>query len=111
MMLRQFSNEINAERKWEKKLKGHYNSVAAVSFCSDQYLASGDHDGRLLFWDLKSCKQMSEIKVHEGIGIWAMQTGLKVPGCHDRLIVTGSSKGDLSLIDFNQSSLFINFFV
>lgn len=53
----------------KKKITGHINSgyACGLKFSPDgQFLASGDADGKLWFWNWKTCKNYRTMAVHEG---------------------------------------------
>lgn len=62
----------NFKMNRKKKFAGHLNSgyACGLDFSPDgQFLASGDADGKLWFWNWKSCKNLRTMKVHEGVCI------------------------------------------
>lgn len=120
MILRQFSNEINMEKNPLVKLKGHQNSVECVSYLASNQLASGDHDGSVLIWDLETGKQSQKIKIHKEIGIWACESqasfmNRKGSSSNKNILVIGSSEHFIDIVDarqgkFNKINLYRPFF-
>eukprot|EP01016_Furgasonia_blochmanni_P036409 TRINITY_DN4156_c0_g2_i1.p1 TRINITY_DN4156_c0_g2~~TRINITY_DN4156_c0_g2_i1.p1 ORF type:complete len:167 (+),score=40.29 TRINITY_DN4156_c0_g2_i1:55-555(+) len=56
----------------KKKFTGHLSAGYAISlsFSPDgQFLASGDAEGKVWFWDWKTCKNYASFKAHEGVCI------------------------------------------
>ena len=56
----------------KKKFAGHLNAgyACGLDFSPDgQFLASGDGEGKLWFWNWKSCKNLRTLKVQEGVCI------------------------------------------
>ena len=107
-MLRQFSNEINLERVPLSKLKGHNNSVEALSFRNTNTLVTGDHDGRMIVWDLSKSQPKYDLKIFEEKGIWALQCfaeAFKQSGKADNLVLLGSSDHSVALMDLRTSKI------
>jgi pre-mRNA-processing factor 17 len=56
----------------KKKFKGHVSAGYAcqLTFSPDgQFLASGDSEGRVFFWDWKTCKNYRTIQAHDSVVI------------------------------------------
>eukprot|EP01015_Nassula_variabilis_P022537 TRINITY_DN4152_c0_g1_i1.p2 TRINITY_DN4152_c0_g1~~TRINITY_DN4152_c0_g1_i1.p2 ORF type:complete len:115 (+),score=20.58 TRINITY_DN4152_c0_g1_i1:67-411(+) len=54
----------------KKKFEGHLSAGYAIglSFSPDgQFIASGDADGKVWFWDWKTTKNYSSFKAHQGV--------------------------------------------
>jgi len=50
-----------------KTFKGHENDVMCVAFSPDNnYLASGDQDGKIVLWEVKSGKKIKSLTGHSG---------------------------------------------
>eukprot|EP00742_Colponemidia_sp_Colp-10_P006358 GILJ01006815.1.p1 GENE.GILJ01006815.1~~GILJ01006815.1.p1 ORF type:complete len:573 (+),score=89.69 GILJ01006815.1:55-1719(+) len=70
-----------------KRFTGHINSGYAcqVNFSPDgQFVMSGDAEGKLWFWDWKSCKNFRTLKAHDGVCIgveWHPVDSSKVATC------------------------------
>ncbi|TNV80538.1 hypothetical protein FGO68_gene16839 [Halteria grandinella] len=77
----------NFKMNRKKKFMGHVNSgyACGLDFSPDgQFLASGDAEGRMWFWNWKSCKNLRTMKVHEGVCIdvkWHPIEASKVATC------------------------------
>lgn len=77
----------NFKMNRKKKFSGHLNSgyACGLNFSPDgQFLASGDADGKLWFWNWKSSKNLRTMKVHEGVCIdvkWHPTEPSKVATC------------------------------
>lgn len=67
-----FDCKGNFKQNKQKTFTGHVNQgyACGLKFSPDgQFLASGDADGKLWFWNWKTCKNYRTIKVHEGVCI------------------------------------------
>ena len=71
----------------KKTFKGHvvagYACQPGVSPCGN-YVMSGDTDGRLWFWDWKTCKVFRKLKCHDQVciqAIWHPVEPSKVATC------------------------------
>ena len=71
----------------KKVFKGHANAgyAAQVSFSPDgKFLTSGDGDGKLFFWDWKTCRIVKSLKAHDKVTIgceWHPLEQSKVATC------------------------------
>lgn len=64
-----YSTKERFKQNRKKTFKGHTVAGYAceVGFSPDgKYVLSGDGEGRLIFWDWKTCKIFRSIKAHEG---------------------------------------------
>ena len=78
MLYRQFSNEVNLEKKPVCFFKGHKSSVQTVEFLSASSLLSGDHAGYLCEWDLEKNSKCNDWIIFNKKAIWSIcQTSLK----------------------------------
>ncbi len=62
----------NFKMNRKKKFTGHVNAgyACGLSFSPDgKFLDSGDSEGKLWFWDWKTCKNYRTMKVHENVVI------------------------------------------
>ena len=82
-----YSTKERFRKQHKKVFKGHTNSGYAcqVGFSTDgRFLMSGDANGRMFFWDWKSCKVYRQFKAHEGVCIgceWNPREQSKVVTC------------------------------
>jgi WD40 repeat protein len=74
MLYRQFSNEINLEKKPICTFKNHKNSVQTAEFLSSNTIISGDHDGFLKEWDIEKNTELNSWRLFNNKAIWAIST-------------------------------------
>jgi pre-mRNA-processing factor 17 len=82
-----YSAKDRFKEQRKKVFRGHLVAGYACQpgFSADgRFLMSGDSEGRLWFWDWKSCKVLKKLKVHDGVVIgceWQPHETSKVATC------------------------------
>ena len=79
----------------KKRFTGHFNAgyAAQVAFSADgHFVLSGDGEGRVFFWDWKSCKLLRKWKAHDQVTIGAEWHPLE-----PRMVATCSWDGNIKL--------------
>ncbi|MBI2950010.1 MAG: protein kinase [Verrucomicrobia bacterium] len=76
-------------------IEGQFRDVKAAAFAADGHrLATGQGDGKLILWDLRTRKPIRSFESHENINCMAFS--------HDGLfLATGSGRGPVSLYDLS----------
>ncbi len=76
-------------------IEGEIRDVAAAAFAADGHrLATGQGDGKLILWDLRTRKLIRSFESHENINCMAFS--------HDGLfLATGSGRGPVNLYDLS----------
>lgn len=79
--------DLSEEKPESKSWGGHQSYVTGVALCGDQ-LVSGSYDGRLIWWEQSSGKQIRAVDAHRKWirGVWSSDDGKTIVSVADDMV-------------------------